>query len=88
MTPEDIQREHDADLQEALSRKYTAPMVLQLYSGRYALFGVDRRLLVIDTWDRIQYQVNTYIPPAEVKAQPRTKPRTLTVTLSLEDLDL
>lgn len=75
-----------ADRQEALSKKYVAPHILQLSSGLYALFGADRQLIAIDTWDRIQYQVNTYRPPAEVK---RTAPaKKFTVTLTLEDLDL
>jgi len=75
---------YDAEVQEALSRKYMAPMILPLDSGRYALLGVDRQLINIGTWDQIQFWLETYEPPAEVRHQPKTKK--LTITLSLEDL--
>ena len=73
----------DAEIQEALSRKYVAPMVLPLDSGRYALFGVDRQIIDIGNWAEIQYWLDNYEPPVAA-----ARPKRLTLTLTLEDLDL
>jgi len=75
------------DEQEALSKKYVCPMVIGLASGHVAFLGADRQILgyYSDPQDLFM-AILEYQPPAEAPRQAPAK--RLTVTLTLEDLDL
>jgi hypothetical protein len=75
------------DEQEALSKKYVCPMVIALSSGHVALLDEQRRIIgYYEDPQSLFHAIHQYQPPAPAK--PERPAKRVTITLTLEDLDL